>query len=162
MSGVPNMSADGDAVTLGAVALDGSDPRFLGLNSQELTLGAEKRRENRRDDVGPYGRRSTRVGRMVPYRILVDGTVDAEGDPVNDPIVGLEQALDYLQAQTLDAPEDDFGCIPCTVVRKSGRVLAGGVQVDDMARTYGPSSQCVVTLRLQLPTGRLDVVEEED
>ncbi len=152
---LPDLTSLGYAVTLGDADLAG-DPRWACLNSHVVADPAPKVRMNARAQgtVGVYGRKSGRNPRTFDLEVAV-GSAESDGSPAADSMEGLEANIAELASLTINAAEDDFGCIPMACTLPSGEVLSGPVQVDDFVAAPGLEYR-VVVMQVTIPAGALE------
>jgi hypothetical protein len=159
MAGWPDLTGVGDCLDLNTVPLNAGGA-FCALNAGFMAVAGAKKHSNvaLSDTDGLVGRRGARGQRVGDLKVLVRGDVDADtGDLVTDRLTGCRTNLDWLRARTVDAAEDDFGCVPARLVRRTGLVLVGGVQLDDWGESdIDLSGQALVMIRVVVPTALLE------
>jgi len=158
---LPDLTDYGDTVVANGLSLS-TGGAFMALSSYLLTDPAPKRRTNSLipNADGLLGRPGFRTERTIDFDVRVSGEVDENGVVWADPVIGVEHNIDLLAAYTIDAEEDQFGCITWRVVRKSGKILEGPVQVNDFYAEKGVGDR-IVWMNLTLPDGYLPELVED-
>lgn len=138
-----------DLLTIAGVSLH--KPGWQALDTYRVFDPLPKRRQNRSlpTEGRPLGRRSILEPRALDLEVWVTGTHDANDDPHDDPIEGVELNIAYLTENVLYADEDDDGCVLGEAVRATGNWQNSGVQVDDLIAAPGIGAR-LVTIALTI------------